>query len=1233
MAAKRTRKLLVWVLCLHTLWVTGQTTFQKTLGGPGQESATYVVETADGFVIAGHTTNAGGNQDALLVRLDAAGSPVWQKRFGGSQADLFQFVISTPDGGFLAAGETRSFGAGNADAYVIKTDGAGNTQWARTIGANGFNEQIRSIVAIPGGGFILSGISTPEGSTSSSSVFIRLDQNGNSLWSRTYNSEVSNLLQSQYIQGNTIYASGGLDHEAALVQLDLGTGGIIGKTHFAGSGTEALYYQQPTQDGNLIMCDHTWSANTGTDIEVWVQKIKPSNGQVMWSKVYYRNNDNIRGRIERVNDGGFLLTPYDNFNTPQADALLAKIDANGNLLWSYNYGGNAADRLFKALQTADGGFIAVGDTRSGTANGNSEILIIKTDAQGRVEGFCPRDGGIQAANYSANPGVPVLEAGKWLSSVSLNNNPLPISLVGGNFQTNISPVVFQTIPLCPNVSHTINGVAHFAPKLVLDTVSSLSGCDTIYNYNLTLLPFNTGVHVIGLCAGETYEIDGIHYSAPATVLDTVPSLTGGCDTLCTYVLKMWAQPTLSQNIAFCEGESVIIGGQAYNQPGTVEALIPSTTGGCDTLITYTLAQIPTPTRSTTIQFCPGESVMIGGVTYTQSETVTQTIPAVTTGCDTLVTYHLELLTQPTRSENIRFCPGESVTIGGQTYSQSATVVANIPSATGGCDTIVTYTLELLSQPTRAETRSFCPGESVTIAGQTYTQPGTVLANLASTTGGCDTIVTYTLELLSQPARAETRSFCPGESVTIAGQAYTQPGTVVANLASTTGGCDTIVTYTLELLSQPARAETRSFCPGETVTIAGQTYTQPGTVVANVASTTGGCDTIVTYTLELLSQPARAEVRGFCPGETVTIAGQTYTQPGTVVASVASTTGGCDTIVTYQLQYLTPAPSNVSIHCPQDVTVITAPGGGAITANYADPQAASDCVCPGLELNRTAGPASGSVFPVGTTQVCYQMKDACGQEMPCCFNVTVREEQPCDVKTIGCMKYELLSVTKDAAKNHTYRIRVTNNCSNKLIYTAIQVPDGVTAMQPLNNSTYQAPDGRSYLVRSPNYSPMYSIRFKSTTDSIANGQSDIFEYTLPAQSNNVTYINITSRLANQVFYEAHLNTFYCPVGTTPDNVQRASVMREEGDVEVQNSVLLFPNPTTGVLYADISDWLGQKLAIQVVNSQGQQVHTLHVTAEEEVLRVELPQGLSAGVYFFEVTNEKGQKETLRFVFQR
>ena len=98
MAAKRTRKLLVWVLCLHTLLVFSQTTFQKTFGGPGNEAATWVTEANNGFVVAGHYTSTNGNQDALLIRLDASGNTVWQKRFGAGQADIFHSVVSTADG-------------------------------------------------------------------------------------------------------------------------------------------------------------------------------------------------------------------------------------------------------------------------------------------------------------------------------------------------------------------------------------------------------------------------------------------------------------------------------------------------------------------------------------------------------------------------------------------------------------------------------------------------------------------------------------------------------------------------------------------------------------------------------------------------------------------------------------------------------------------------------------------------------------------------------------------------------------------------------------------------------------------------------------------------------------------------------------------------------------------------------------------------------------------------------
>jgi hypothetical protein len=731
----------------------------------------------------------------------------------------------------------------------------------------------------------------------------------------------------------------------------------------------------------------------------------------------------------------------------------------------------------------------------------------------------------------------------------------------------------------------------------------------------------------------TYTINGIQYTAPATVLDTVPSLTGSCDTICSYVLKVWAQPTAEQTISFCPGETVLIGGQMYSQPGIVKSTKPSTTGGCDTLVTYTLVHRPQATRAVTISFCPGESVMIGGNTYSQSGTVISPIPATNGACDTLVTYTLVLKSQPTRSEKREFCPGESVLIAGQSYNQSGVVVANLASTSGGCDTIVTYTLELIAQPATAYTLNLCPGKSVMIGGQAYNQAGTVIQHLASATGGCDTIVTYTLEMQAPPARIETRTFCPGQSVTIGGQTYTQPGTVFANIPSTTGGCDTVVKYTLELLPQQVRAETLGFCPGESVMIAGQQYNQPGTIVANLPSATGGCDTVVTYTLILRPQPARSETYSFCPGESVTIAGQAYTQAGTVVDNIPSNTGGCDTVVTYKLQYLTPAPSNIALKCPANMTSLVASGSGPVRVTYAEPIAASDCICPGLELNRTSGPASEDLFPVGNTQVCYSAKDRCGQEKSCCFTVNIREEEACEVKTNGCVRYELLSITADPSRNKTYRMRVTNNCANKLIYTAIQIPDGLTAIDPANNSTYSSSENRNYLVRSPNFSPMYSIRFKSTTDSISNGQSDVFEYTLPAQA-EVEYISVVTRLAQQGSNEAYLTTFNCPVGVTPTNrIVKTKSRDAEVVLEQQNSLLLFPNPTTGVLFADLSDWQGKNVQIQVTNALGQLIHTMKLVAGEDLLRIEMPQGATNGIYFMEVAPENGKKETMRFMVQR
>jgi hypothetical protein len=332
-------------------------------------------------------------------------------------------------------------------------------------------------------------------------------------------------------------------------------------------------------------------------------------------------------------------------------------------------------------------------------------------------------------------------------------------------------------------------------------------------------------------------------------------------------------------------------------------------------------------------------------------------------------------------------------------------------------------------------------------------------------------------------------------------------------------------------------------------------------------------------------------------------------------------------VTYLLKYATPAASKVTIKCPVTFSLAVEPGGVGI-ANYPVPTASTDCVCPGVNLTLTKGAAPGSAFPPGNTEVCYQAKDSCGNANSCCFTVFVREASACDIKDIGCMRYELLSITADSAQNYTYNIRVTNKCPDKLIYTAIQLPNGITAIKPKELSTFTADGGRKYEVRNPNYTPFYSIRFKSTTDSIANGKSDILRYTLPAQA-VPKYIHITSRVSVQTFYEAHLNTFYCPIGVTPKG-QRPENRTAEG---LHLGATLFPNPNTGEFYADLSAWADQKILLRVFNSQGQLLHSTSTVADAAPYPITLPESAANGLYTLELRNEKGEREVLRFAMMR
>ena len=82
-----------------------------------------VKQTADrGYIMAG---TANGN--VQLVKTDSAGNVSWSKQYGGTGAEQGLLLELANDGGYITGGYTISYGSGNKDLYIVKTDALGNS--------------------------------------------------------------------------------------------------------------------------------------------------------------------------------------------------------------------------------------------------------------------------------------------------------------------------------------------------------------------------------------------------------------------------------------------------------------------------------------------------------------------------------------------------------------------------------------------------------------------------------------------------------------------------------------------------------------------------------------------------------------------------------------------------------------------------------------------------------------------------------------------------------------------------------------------------------------------------------------------------------------------------------------------------------------------------------------------------------------------------------------------------
>ena len=383
-----------------------ETLWENTFGGSSDERGESVQQTSDGgFILLGLTESYGmGNDDFWLIKTDSDGNELWNKTFGGSGDDVGRSVQQTSDGGFILLGESRANVFAKFDFWLIRTDSDGNELWNKNFGGSR-HEFGYSVQQTSDDGFILLGYAD-SGAGGYDFWLVRTDSAGNELWNKTFGGSVSDYgISVQQTSDGGFILVGSTDSYGAgrsdvwLIRTD-GDGNERWNKTFGGSENDHGRSVQQTSGDGFILAGWTKSYGAG-DEDSWLIRTD-GDGNELWNKTFGGSDSDTGYSVQPTSDGGFiLLGSTKSYGAGNDDFWLIRTDGDGNELWNKTFGGSGEDDGKFVQQTSDGGFVLLGETGSYGA-GDEDLWLIRTEGDGPP----PCDLEVALSNYpeSAVPG-------------------------------------------------------------------------------------------------------------------------------------------------------------------------------------------------------------------------------------------------------------------------------------------------------------------------------------------------------------------------------------------------------------------------------------------------------------------------------------------------------------------------------------------------------------------------------------------------------------------------------------------------------------------------------------------------------------------------------------------------------------------------------------------------------------------------------------------------------------
>ena len=388
------------MLHVQAMETNAQSAFLHTFGNQNRSEANAVIQTSDGgYAVTGwYDVQGSFTEECYLIKTDEFGDTLWTRTIGeltdtnangrdGSGNKAYD-LVQTFDDGYFIVGETNGFGVPASDVYVIRLNAAGDVMWSRTFG--GFeSDHAQSTIQMADSGFVIAGYTESYGAGIRDMYFLRVDKNGELLWSKTMGgtslesaTEIRATSDGGIVVVGYSFSFGAISAGVCLMKMT-DEAVIEWERTYGGSMNDYGYSVRECADGGFVIGGSTSSSGEGLDDVLMVKT--DSNGILEWSKTYGGTKREVGYGVEQTSDHGFIVGGYTrSFGAGEDDIYLIKTDSVGDTLWTRTFGGLEDDFCQSMKLAQDGGVVIAGHTYGFNVSG-TDVFLVKTDNQGLTD--------------------------------------------------------------------------------------------------------------------------------------------------------------------------------------------------------------------------------------------------------------------------------------------------------------------------------------------------------------------------------------------------------------------------------------------------------------------------------------------------------------------------------------------------------------------------------------------------------------------------------------------------------------------------------------------------------------------------------------------------------------------------------------------------------------------------------------------------------------------------------